>query len=119
VHGHCSPLHSGEGDSSRIKLGGIRFVLRSGEDVSLFSPTNISEARVLQNPFPLCFQQSTGDSAAPEVDIVLSVLWYLFVDNDVRNLDAPAELEHPVDLLHDRHLVGTKINDAITDHGIY
>ena len=61
---------------------------------------------MLQHPFPLCFQQSTGDSAAPEVDVVLRVLWDLLVDDDVCYLDPPAGLERAMDLLHDGQLVG-------------
>jgi hypothetical protein len=101
VHGHSSPLYRGERHAPRIKLGGVRLVLRSAEHVSLLSPTNAGETRVLQHPLPLCFQQSTGNSAAPEVYVVLRILRDLLVDDDVRNLDATAGLEHPVDLLHD------------------
>lgn len=94
-------LDGREGDTASFKLGGVRFVLRSREDVDLLTPADVYEAAVLQHPFPLCFQQSTGDSPAPEVDVVLGVLGHLLVDDDVCYLDATAGLEHPVDLLHD------------------
>jgi len=76
-------------------------MLGSREDVDLLAPAGVYEARVLEHPFPLCFQQSTGDSPTPEVDVVLRVLRHFLVDDDVCNLDATAGLEHPVDLLHD------------------
>jgi len=34
----------------------------------------------------LCFQQSTGDSTSPEVDISKSAVWKDFTDDDVRDL---------------------------------
>ncbi len=46
-------------------------MLRAGEHIDLLPPTDIDEASVLQNPIPLCFQQSTSDSAGPEVNVVL------------------------------------------------
>ena len=118
MHGHCLPLYGRERDASCIKLGSVRLVLRSRKDVSLLSPTNAGEPGVLQHPFPLCFQQSTGDSAAPEVYIVLRILRDLLVDDDVRDLDSSARLEHPVDLLHDCHLIRAEVDDAVADDDI-
>jgi hypothetical protein len=118
VHGHCLPLHGRERHTSCIKLGGIRLVLRSAEHVSLLSPTNAGETGVLQHPLPLCFQQSTGNSATPEVYVVLCILRDLLVDDDVRDLDPPSGLEYPVDLLHDRHLIRAEVDDTVADDDI-
>ena len=63
-------------------------MLRAGEDVDLVPPTDAGEAGVLQHPFPLCFQQSTGDSPGPEVDVVLRALRHFFVYDDVGYLQA-------------------------------
>jgi len=114
----CSALYRGERDAPRIKLGGVRLVLRSREDIDLLAPADVYEPRVLQHPFPLCFQQSTGYSAAPEIDIVLRVLRDRLVDDDVSDLDPSAGFQHTVDLLHHHHLVGTEVDDAVTDHDI-
>jgi hypothetical protein len=114
----CSWLYGGERDAPRIKLGGVRLVLGAGEDVDFSAPADVYEAGVLEYPIPLCFQQSTGDSPAPKVDVVLCVLRHLLVDDDVRYLDAAAGLEHPVDLLHHDHLVGAEIDYPIADDDI-
>ncbi len=67
-------------------------MLRAGEDIYLAAPADIREANVVQHPLPLCFQQSTGNSAGPEVDVIFRVLRDLFVDNDVRDLETPTGL---------------------------
>jgi hypothetical protein len=79
---------------------------------------DVYESRVLEHRFPLCFQQSTGDSAAPEVNVILRVLRDFLVHDYVRDLDPPAGLEHAVDLLHHHHLVGAKVDDAVADYDI-
>ncbi len=81
-----------EGHAACIELFCVGLVLRAGEDIHLLSPANVREAHVLQNPIPLCFQQSTGDSAGPEVDVVFGVLGDLLMDDDVGDLDAAAGL---------------------------
>ncbi len=82
---NCRKRHA-----ASLEAGRGRFVLRAGEDVDLVSPTHVDEAGVLQRPFPLCFQQSTGDSPRPEVDVVLRALWHFLVHHDVRYLQATA-----------------------------
>src|SRR5207244_2746983 len=60
-----------------------------------------------------------SDSATPEVDIVFGVLRQFLVDDDVRNLNPAAGLEHPVDLPHDRHLVWAEVDHSIADDHVY
>ncbi len=62
------------------------------EHVDLTTPPHIGEAGVLEHKLPLCFQQSTGNSTGPKVDVVLRVLWHFFVDDDIGDLKAPARL---------------------------
>ena len=96
-----------ERHAARIELLGIRLVPGAGEDIHLLPPAHIREAHLLQHPIPLCLQQSTGDSAGPEVYVILGVLGDLLVDDDVRYLEAAAGLKHPQDPLHHRHFVRT------------
>jgi len=67
-------------------------VLRAGEDVYLLAPANVGEAGVLQRPFPLCFQQSTGNSVTPEVYIRFGIVRYDLVHHHVAELYAPTRL---------------------------
>ncbi len=73
-------------------------MLRAGEDIRLAPPADVGETRVLKDPAPLCFQQSTRDSARPEVDVVLRVLRDFLVDDDVGDLEAAAGAQHSIDL---------------------
>jgi hypothetical protein len=70
-------------DAPGIELGGVGLMPRTGEDVDFLPPLHLGESDMFQDPVPLCIQQSTGDSAGPEVDIVLGVLRDLLVHDDV------------------------------------
>ena len=71
-------------------------MLRPRKYVNFFTPADVGEPRVLQHPFPLCIQQSTGYSVTPEVYVRFRVVRDLFVDDDIADLDSPAGLEHAV-----------------------
>ena len=60
----------------------------------------------LQKLCVLCFQQSAGNSAGPEVDVALALLAHRLLDRDVGELDAAARAEHTLDLREDGVLVG-------------
>ena len=108
-------LDAAESDAPRLELGRVGLVLRAGEDVDLPAPANVHEAGVFQHPLPLCFQQSTGNSARPEVDIVLRVLGDFLVDDDVADLEAATRFQHTEDLAHHLYLVGAQIDHAVAD----
>ena len=93
-------------------------MLRAREDVDLPTPADVYEPRMREHPLPLCFQQSTRDSAAPEIDVILGVLRHFLVDDDVRDLDSAVGFEDPVDLLHDGHLIGAEVDHRIADNHI-
>src|SRR5688572_12771132 len=95
-------LDSSEGDALRFELGRVRLVLRAREDVDLAAPAQIDESRRLKDGLPLCFQQSTGNSPGPELDVVFGVLRYRLVDGDIAYLKPPARLQYPPDLAHNR-----------------
>ena len=91
----CVRLHwldTPERDAARVEVLGVRLVRGAGEDIDLSAPANVREADVVQHPMPLCFQQSTGYSAGPEVDVVLGVLGHLLVNDDVGDLETAARL---------------------------
>lgn len=76
------------GHAAGLELRRIRLVLAAREDVHLVRHDDIHEADEFQDLPPLCIQQSTGNSAAPELDVVAGVLGHLPVDEDVANLHA-------------------------------
>ena len=65
-------------------------MLRAGEHVDFLAPLDVVETGKREYLAPLCFQQSAGDSAGPEVDVVFGVLRDLALDVDVADLDAAA-----------------------------
>ena len=111
-------LDSGERHAACVEFGGVRFSLRAGEYIHLIAPTDILEARVLEEPIPLCLQQRTGDSAGPEIDVVLRVLVDGLLNDNVRDLEAPAAPEDAIDLLHDGHLVRGEVDDAVANDDV-
>ena len=59
---------------------------RAGENVHLLSQFDVHKTGVSQHPVPLCFQQSAGNSARPQIDIVFCLLRHLDVHDDVSDL---------------------------------
>jgi hypothetical protein len=66
----------------------------------------------------LCFQQSTGNSNRPQVDVSKRAVGQYFADHDVRQLYAPATFQHPCDLADSPRFVWYEIEYAIRDHDI-
>jgi hypothetical protein len=66
------------------------FELRAGvgrDEVAALDPF---EAVPFEELCVLCFQQSSGDSAGPEVDVPAPFLAHRLLDRDVRDLEPPA-----------------------------
>ena len=63
----------------------------------------------------LCFQQSSGDSTGPEVDVATPLLADRSLNGDVGELDAAARLEHAVQFGEHRVLVRDQVDDASFD----
>ncbi len=93
-------------------------MLRAGENIDLLTPANVYETGLLQHVPPLCFQQSTGDSAGPEIDVVFRILRHFLMNDDVGDLEAAAWLQHPEHLPHHRHLVRAEVDHAVANHDI-
>ena len=93
-------------------------MLAAGEDVDLVGHDYVGEADQPRVLSPLCFQQSTSNSTAPEVDVVLRLLRDLLVDQDVADLDAAARLEDAIYLAEDSLLVGAEIDHPVADQDV-
>ena len=65
-----------------------------------------------------CFQQRSGDSASPEVDVAPALGADRVLDRHVGDLHPPAGREHPVELGEDRVLVGDQVDDAVRDDDV-
>ncbi len=107
-----------DGDAARVEFLRIRFVFAPGEDIDFVRQDNFRETGLRQHLAPLCFQQSTGNSAAPEFDVALRLLRHFDMDEDVAHLDAPAGLEYTEHLAKDGWLIGAEVDHAVADDNV-
>lgn len=106
------------GHAPGAELRGIGFVFASRKDIHFVRHHRVHEARECERLPPLCLQQSTGNSAAPEVDVIARVLRNLLVDEDVANLHSSAGLEHTEHLAEDGRLVRAEVDDTVADDDV-
>ena len=74
--------------------------LRSAtEDVRLPGDLEVNETRRHDCGLQFCFQQSTGNSARPQIDLLFRVLWHRLLHQDIPDLEATGGFEYPGHLL--------------------
>ncbi len=104
----CRQIHSDD----TVPLGCT--VLRcAGEAIEPVENADPGETGGLEDADELCFQQSSGDSTSPEVDISKSAVWKDFANDDVRDLHASTTLEHARELADGSGLVGHEVEHAV------
>ena len=118
IERRSSGLPGEHGHAARVELGSVGFVLAPGKDIHFVRHDHVDEAGEREYLPPLCFQQSTGNSATPEFDVVLRLLRHFFVDEDVTDLDPASWLEDAEHLPEYGGLVGAEVDDAVTDDDI-
>ena len=106
------------GHAARLELLRVTLVLTSREHVDLVRHHDIGEAGLIEEHPPLCIQQSTGNSATPERDVILRVLRDLLMYKDVPDLDAPAGLENTEHFVEDGTLIGTEVDHTVADDDV-
>lgn len=85
---YLAGLAGEHGHPAGVELGGVGLVFAAREHVNLVRHDDIDEAGQRQDLAPLCIQQSAGNSATPEVDVVFRVLGHLLMHEDIADLDA-------------------------------
>ena len=70
----------------RSKVGGAGLLRRPIKHIGFPRYLEAHETGGLHQRLKLCFQQSTGDSTSPEVDLLFGLLWYFHLNQDVANL---------------------------------
>jgi hypothetical protein len=76
------------------------------------------EAMPLQNLCVLCFQQSPGNSAGPEINVSATFFADRILDGHVGDLHPPAGAEHAEDFRKHGILVRHEIDHAVGDHDV-
>jgi|MGYP000347175900 hypothetical protein len=78
---------SSVGDSARFLLG-------PGVDVLFPDNFEVCESGFCDDLFELCFQQGTGNSASPQIDIVFRCEWHCFRNSDVGYLETSTRFKY-------------------------
>jgi len=91
---------------------------RATEDVRLPGDLVVNESSSHDRGLQFCFQQSTGNSARPQVDLLFRILWHRLLHQDIPDLEATAGFEHASHLLQGRQLVWQQVEDAVGDDHI-
>ena len=91
---------------------------RATEDVCLPGDLEVNESRSHDRGLQFCFQQSTGNSARPQIDLLFRVLWHRLLHQDIPDLEATAGFEHASHLLQGREFVWQQVEDAVGDDHI-
>ena len=81
-------------DAERAEAGGAARLWGTAEDIGAPGDRKIDEASGDDRRPELCFQQSAGNSASPEVDLVFGTLRHCPLDQNVAKLQASARFEH-------------------------
>ena len=74
---------------------------------------NVGKARLRERRDKLCFQQSTGDSTGPKVDILSCVFRQLNAKHDVCDLQSTTWFQDAADLGDCRSLLWHQIQDTV------
>jgi hypothetical protein len=93
--------------------------LRSAtEDVRLPGDLEVNEACSHDRGLQFCFQQSTSNSARPQIDLLFRVLWHRLLHQDIPDLEATCGCEHASHLLQGREFVRQQVEDTVGDDHI-
>jgi hypothetical protein len=111
-------LLGAEIDTEGAKAGGRGLLRRAIEYFGPPGQLEVLETARDDNRFQLCFQQSAGDSALPQIDVPLGTIRYRLLHHDVADLYPPSRLQHPMHLLKNRNLVGAEVDDPVGDDDI-
>lgn len=93
--------------------------LRSAtEDVRLPGDLEINKSCSHDRGLQFCFQQSTSNSARPQIDLLFRVLWHRLLHQDIPDLEATRGFEYPGHLLQGREFVRKQVEDSVGDDNI-
>lgn len=106
-------LPCAEVDPQRAELRGARGLWCASINIAAPGDLEIHEPGCNDGRLELCIQQSAGDSTLPQVDVLLALLRYCFLHDDVADLKAATRLEHPRHFAQSGKLVGEKVQHTV------
>jgi len=105
-------------DPQRPELRRARRLGRIGVDIHARGDLEAHESGGDDRRLELCFQQSAGDSAFPQIDVALALVTDRLLHEDVADLEPPSRLEDTRHLLQRGELVRKEIENAVRDHHV-
>lgn len=114
-----SGLHGPNIDAPSLEFGGTASRRRIGKGVvAVRRERDIDEASVLKHGAKLSLRESTGNSASPERDVLLCIVRHHLADDDVRDLQPSAWLEHAIRLDQYCGFVRAEVDHSIGDDDV-
>jgi hypothetical protein len=97
---------------------GTTCLRRATENVRLPGDLEVNESGGHDRGLQFCFQQSTGNSARPQIDLLLRVLRHRGTHQDIPDLQATVGFEHASHFPQGRQFVRQQVEDAVGDDHI-
>jgi hypothetical protein len=111
-------LARAEVDALCPKFCGTARLRSATEDVRLPGDLEVNESCCHDRGLQFCFQQSTRNSARPQIDLLLRVRWHRGTHQDIPDLEATRGFEHPGHLLQSCQFVWQQVEDSVGDDHI-
>src|SRR5215471_6620071 len=107
-----------EVDALRPELRGTTCLRRATEDVRLPDDLEVDEACRHDRGLQFCFQQSTGNSAGPQINLLFRLLGHRLLHQNIPDLEATGGFEYASHLLQGCEFVWQQIEDPVGDDHI-
>ena len=91
---------------------------RAAEDVRLPGDLEVNESGGHDRGLQFCFQQSTGNSARPQIDLLFRILRHCLLHQDIPDLEATSGFEYASHLLQGHEFIRQQVEDAVGDDHI-
>ena len=111
-------LARAEVDALCPEFCGTTRLRRATEDVGLPGDLEVNESCSHDRGLQFCFQQSTSNSARPQIDLLFRVLWHRLLHQDIPDLEATGRFEHASHLLQGREFVWQQVEHPVGDDHI-
>ncbi len=111
-------LARAEVDAYCPEFCGATGLRRATEDIRLPGDLEVNKSGGHDRGLQFCFQQSTGNSARPQVDLLLRLLRHRLLHQDIPDLEAARGFEHTGHLPQGRQFVRQQVEDPVGDDHI-
>ena len=111
-------LARAEVDALCPEFCGTTRLRRATENVRLPGDLEVNESCSHNRGLQFCFQQSTGNSARPQIDLLFRVLWHRLLHQDISDLEATGRFEHASHFPQGREFVWQQVEDPVGDDHI-